>query len=59
MAGNRSWLPPEEVRDQREPELLALLGVELRARQVVLGDKGGDRHRIGAATRSAFTSGTR
>jgi hypothetical protein len=33
--------------------------VELRARQVVLGDKGGDRHRIGAATRSAFTSGTR
>ena len=35
--------PGEEVRDQLEAERLALLGVELRARHVVLGDE--RRHR--------------
>src|SRR4249920_1705249 len=38
-----SWSPPQEIGDQREPELLALLGMELRARHVVFGDEGGDR----------------
>src|SRR5262245_46147895 len=47
MAGNRIIgrslrLPLEEIGDHGEPELLALLGVELAAREIVLGDEGGD-----------------
>src|SRR2546421_4873117 len=40
---NASRLPLQKIRDQLEPEALALLRMELRARHVVVADHGGDR----------------
>ena len=42
----RSRLPFEEILDQLQPELLALLGVELRAGNGAAGDDRGDRTAI-------------
>src|SRR6476469_3524630 len=41
-----SRAPVQEVGDEREAQPLALLGVELRAGDVVAGDEGGDRTAI-------------
>src|SRR5690242_447917 len=39
-------LPPQKVRDQRQPKLLALLRMELRADHVVVADDRGQRPAI-------------
>ncbi len=59
MAGKRSRLPLQKIRDQRQAEFLALLGVKLRADDIVAADDRGHgaaivgfRHEIGALRRT-------